>query len=80
MPKRGGWLSKLSQSFQKKTELVNYDLMQYFYHIHHHSSIIVIINTIGGKRVDIQVEERHEQEFKDKRSTQLRQSLLEICF
>ena len=30
--------------------------------------------------MDIQVEERHEQEFKDKRSTQLRQTLLEICF
>ena len=76
MPKRGGWLSKLSQSFQKKTELVNYDLMQYFYHIHHHSSIIVIINTIGGKRMDNQVEEGHEQECKDKWSTQLNYSLL----
>ena len=30
--KRGVWLSKLSQSIQKKTELANYDLIQYFYH------------------------------------------------
>ena len=48
--------------------------------IHHHSSFIVIISTIGGKRVDIQVGQGHEQECKDKWSTQLRKPLFYMCF